>query len=160
MRVSLLRVVLLCAAFACAPPRMQDSASARRAIEARNAAAERWYVNGNVDSLVTIFGSDVRQFPPNMPAIVGRDSLRAFWAQAFQWGKWELDLQTEDVVASGPFATERGRYSLTFTPGTRSPLPAMRDRGNYLVFWRRDPDGQWRAIWDAAVSEVPREPSP
>jgi ketosteroid isomerase-like protein len=157
MRIHSSHLLLLWSVFACAPPRMQDPAAARRAIEANNAAAERWYASGNVDSLVAMFGSDVRQFPPNMPAIVGRDSLRAFWAQAFQWGRWEFDLQTEDVVASGPFATERGRYTLTFTPGARSPIPAMSDRGNYVVFWRRDPDGRWRAVWDAPVSELPRE---
>ena len=127
----------------------------RRTIEANNAAAARWYLNGQVDSIANLFATDVWQFPPNMPAVFSRDSLRAFWAAAVQWGKWEFDLQTQDVVTNGPIAVERGRYTLKFTPGAQSPMPAVTDRGNYVVLWRRDPDGKWRAVWDAPVSQMP-----
>ena len=31
----------------------------------------------------------------------------------------------------------------------------QQDSGNYLVVWRREGDGEWRAFWDAAVSDRP-----
>jgi ketosteroid isomerase-like protein len=127
----------------------------RQTIDAHNASVERWYLAGNVDSLVTVFAEDVWQLPPNMAPVVGRDSLRAFWTNALNWGRWEFDLQTQDVVTSGSISVERGRYTLKFTPGAQAPMPAFEDRGNYVVLWRQEPDGQWRAVWDAPVSELP-----
>ena len=90
-----------------------------------------------------------------MAPVVGRDSLRAFWTSAFKWGQWTFSLKAQDVVTSGSIAVERGRYTLAFKPGPQAPMPALQDRGNYVVFWRQDPDGQWRAVWDAPVSEIP-----
>ena len=158
-RTAVLAIALSLAAhhaLAAQRPAGQDAAAVRRTIEAYNAAAARWYLNGQVDSIANLFATDVWQFPPNMPAVIGRDSLRAFWAAAVRWGRWEFDLKTQDVVTNGPIAVERGRYTLKFTPGSaQSPMPAITDRGNYVVLWRRDPDGRWRAVWDAPVSELP-----
>jgi ketosteroid isomerase-like protein len=147
---------LLSASFsACDGPPASNAQAVRQTIEAHNANAERWYLAGHVDSLVTLFAEDVWQLPPNMPPLVGQDSLRTFWTNAFSWGRWEFDLQTRDVVTSGTIAVERGRYTLKFTPAAQGPIPAIDDRGNYVVLWRQDPDGQWRAVWDAPVSELP-----
>jgi len=145
---------------ACQRPRASDVAQVRRAIEARNASAERWYLAGQVDSLVTVFAEDVWQLPPNMPPVVGRDSLRAFWTNAFKWGRWEFDLQSQDVVTRDAIAVERGRYTIKFTPSGQAPMPAFEDRGNFVVLWRQGADGEWRAVWDAPVSELPPPGAP
>jgi ketosteroid isomerase-like protein len=92
---------------------------------------------------------------PNSAPVVGRDSLRAFWANAVQGGRWEFDLQAEDVVAADSIAVERGRYTLKFTAGPQAPMPSFQDRGNYVALWRRERDGQWRIVWDAPVSGMP-----
>jgi hypothetical protein len=34
-------------------------------------------------------------------------------------------------------------------------MASFEDRGNYLVHWRLEADGQWRAVGDAPVSELP-----
>jgi len=140
---------------ACQRTPAPNSVPVRQAIEAHNANAERWYLNRQVDSLAAIFAEDVWQLPPNMAPIVGHDSLRAFWTNALTWGRWEFDLQTQDVVTAGSLAVERGRYALKFTPGAQAPMPAFEDRGNYVVLWRQDADGEWRVVWDASVSELP-----
>jgi ketosteroid isomerase-like protein len=63
-------------------------------------------------------------------------------------------------MASGALAVERGRYAVQFTPGPKSPMPAVKDSGSYVAVWRRESDGQWRAVWDAPVSEVPPPGTP
>lgn len=147
--------LLFCAVLAgCRHRPAPEQQAVRQTIEAYNASLARWFLAGRADSLATVFAEDVWQLPPNMAPVVGRDSVRAFWRNAFKWGRWEFARQTEDVVTSGAIAVERGRYTLRFTPDGVGPIPGFQDRGNYLVLWRQDRDGRWRAVWDAPVSEL------
>jgi uncharacterized protein (TIGR02246 family) len=126
----------------------------RSIIEGHNADAMRWYAAGDAESLANLFSVDAWQMPPNAPPLVGREVIRAFWKNALDWGSWKFELHTQDVAVSGPLAVERGKYRLRFTakPGV-SQMPSLEDQGNYVVLWRREDDGEWRAVWDAPVSE-------
>lgn len=135
--------------------RPSGPAAVRQIIDEHNANAERWYAAGHIDSLAALFAEDVWQLPPNSPPVIGRDSLRSFWTNAVKWGRWEFALAAQDVVTSGSLAVERGRYALKFTAAPQAPMPSFADSGNYVVLWRQDQDGQWRAVWDAPVSVVP-----
>jgi uncharacterized protein (TIGR02246 family) len=128
-----------------------------QAIERQNATAIRSYRTGDADSLVSIVAEDAWQMPPNRPALVGRAAIREFWAAAFSWGKWDFTLNTQAVSVSGPLAVERGKYVLRFTASTDAPpgMASFEDRGNYLVHWRMEGDGQWLMVTDAPVSELP-----
>jgi len=147
---------------ACASVPSQDPKAVRSIIERNNSNAERWYAAGATDLLAAMFAEDAWQMPPNSPALVGREAIRQFWSQAVKWGKWEFSLQTQDVSVSGPVAVERGKYVLKFVAGPSAPpgMASFQDRGNYLVHWRRERDGEWRAVGDAPVSEVPMSAPP
>ena len=133
------------------------SDSVRRIIERHNADLCIWYASGEVDAVVEVFCDDCWQMPPHTEPLVGRTALRDFWMQAVQWGKWQFNLETQDVVVSGLMAIERGTYTLEFQAGPTAP-PGMEssvDRGNYVVTWRKEQDGCWRILWDAPVSTLP-----
>jgi len=53
------------------------------------------------------FAEDSWQMPPNAPPLVGRDSYREFWSQAVQWGRWQFELQAQDVVVADSIAVKR-----------------------------------------------------
>jgi ketosteroid isomerase-like protein len=144
---------------ACQQPAPADPAEVRRIIEEHNARIVRWYAGAQADSVGAVFAQDAWQMPPNMPPLVGRDSIVAFWRTATQAGQWRFQLTTEDVAVQGGLAAERGRYTVEFVAGPNAPLPSFEDRGNYVVVWRQETDGVWRAVWDAPVSTVPL-PSP
>ncbi|HSJ12900.1 MAG TPA: nuclear transport factor 2 family protein [Longimicrobiales bacterium] len=139
----------------------EDVAAVRSEIERINAQIERWYEAGHVDSIAAVMAEDVWQLPPQMPPTVGREALRRFWSDAVGAGKWQFTLTTKDVVVSEPLAAERGTYALTFTPGPEAPehfAEPFEDSGNYVVVWRKDPDGAWRVLWDAPVSTAGAPP--
>jgi uncharacterized protein (TIGR02246 family) len=158
MRKSILLPCLLLSA--CASVSSQSVDSVRDVINRHNANAARWYASGDIDSVAAIFADDAWQMPPNNPPLVGRQAIRNFWRQAVQWGKWEFTLKAQKVDVSGPMAIERGSYVLRFTAGPGAPpgMASSEDRGNYLVHWRHEADGQWRVVADAPVSELPLHP--
>ena len=156
MRNAVLWIVFLLPGCATVPT--QDPGEVRRVIERHNSDAVRWYASGDSDSIASMFAEDAWQMPPNNPPLVGREAIRQFWSQALKLGKWEFSLQTQDVSVSGPVAVERGKYILKFSAGPGAPMSSFQDRGNYLVHWRREGDGEWRAVADAPVSEVPMSP--
>ena len=110
---------------------------------------------GQADSASTLFASDVWQMPPNMMPLVGRDSLRAFWANMTKSRQVEFNLQTQDGIGADSIAVERGIYNVKYTARKGATVPSFVDHGNYVVLWRQDSDGHWRVVWDAPVSTVP-----
>ena len=134
-----------------------DTQDVRKIVDRANTDASRWYASGDIDAVARLFSKDAWQMSPNSPPLVGRDAIAKYWKQAVQWGKWQFTLRAQDVEVSGPMAVERGKYVLKFTAGPAAPagMPSFEDRGNYLVYWRHEKDGQWRVVADAPVSELP-----
>ena len=147
--------VLLFGLMACQAGVGPDPEQVRAAIDDANQTLERLYAAGQVDSASAFFAEDAWQMPPNAPPLVGRAAFVGFWSQAVGWGRWHFDFEAQDVVVADAIAVERGAYTLTFEAGPESPMPTFEDRGNYLVLWRLEADGQWRILWDAPVSELP-----
>ena len=155
--LGLLVVVVLCA---CRTEDRTDPAAVRRVIDSLNTKLEGWYAAGQIDSVASVFAEDARQLLPNHAPLIGRDSIRSFWGDAVQAGRFEFDLRTADVVAADSLAVERGSFTLKFTAGAGAPMPSFEDEGNYVVVWRRERDGRWRVVWDAPVSVLPLPGAP
>lgn len=154
------RFVLIAMVFAglaaCSRTKNTDVATARRSIDSLNAKVEGWYATNQPDSVASVFARDAWLIPPNDAPVIGQDSIRAFWRNMLGMGHWAFDLRVEDVIATDSVRVERGQFTLKFTPASNAPIPAFDDRGNYVTVWRRETDGNWRIVWDAAVSSVRR----
>jgi len=106
--------------------------------------------DGDVNAWVAAFTNDGVQMPPNAPANLGRESIRA-WSQAFLAPfRVEFTLAVDEVQVAGDWAFERGTYTITLTPkASREP---RQDIGKYLTIYQRQPGGAWgmaRDIWNS-----------
>jgi uncharacterized protein (TIGR02246 family) len=102
---------------------------------------------GDVDAWVSLFTEDGVQMPPNAPANVGREAIRA-WSRAFLGAfRAAFALTVAEVQVAGDWAFERGAYRITLTP--KAGGEAIRDLGKYITLYRRDSGGAtWRIARD------------
>ena len=138
-----------------------DPSNVRRIIDRKNREICVAYAEGDADRVAAIFSEQCCQMPPDAPPLVGREAVRRFWAEATRWGRWNFVIEAREVLLDGDVAAERGAYTLRLEAGPEAPpgFEAREDSGNYLVVWRREADGEWRAFWDAAVSDRSSAPT-
>lgn len=136
---------------------MTDPAEVRRIVDRKNAEICRAYAAGDAEAVAAIFSEQCWQMPPNAPPSVGRDAVRRYWTGAMRWGRWNFAIEARELLVRGDIAVERGAYTLELGAGPEAPpgFAPQQDSGNYLVAWRLEEDGEWRAFWDAAVSDRP-----
>ena len=106
---------------------------------------------GDAGKLVSgFYAEDATLLPPNAPLIKGAENIRGFWQSVMDAGAGDVTLETTEIDASGDLAYGIGRYSLTMPApdGGRS-----RDQGKYLVVFRRQPGGGWKAVADMVSSD-------
>ena len=134
----------------------QEAATVKAAIAPIAQGYQRWFSAGQADSVAAVFTEGGRQMPPNEPAAVGRDAIRARNGKFFAAFDTKLTVTPEAVVANGPLAVERGTYQLDANPRQGAPkgTPAIHDAGKYLQHWELV-NGQWMIVEQAWNSDKP-----
>ena len=89
------------------------------------------------------YAADARLLPSGMAAIEGRDEIRDFWRRTPDDGLVSLTLETRDVDVSGELACEIGVFYRTVRPRHGA---AFQEVGKYVVVYRRQTAGEWRAV--------------
>ena len=130
-------------------------------IQAINQVREREIAlagTGNMDSLLTVFTSDVAFMPPNEPAVHGQEALRK-WGEAM-FGQITLNgrYTSSEVSVSGDWAVDRYTGVLTATPKAGGSPTEEQIKGVHVM--KRQPDGTWRIAQDVWNSDAPPSPSP
>jgi ketosteroid isomerase-like protein len=122
---------------------------ALKALEETVVAAFKAGETGPMDAL---YPEDVVVLAPNQPALVGKDDVMA-WLQGFfdQFTVDEFASPVHEVVVGDVWAFSRGTFGWTMSPKAGGEPAA--DSGNFIVIWRRSPDG-WqrsRVIWNSDI---------
>ena len=98
------------------------------------------------------YAEDAQFLPANHPAIVGRLAIQQALEALLATGLHKLVLRTDKIEVAGDFAYETGKHQMTI----KTPSGAeIHDEGKYLVVYRRQQDGQWRAVADIFNSDLP-----
>ena len=109
----------------------------------------------DVDKIMSHYTDDATLGVSGMPAMKGRDAIRAAWAGMVADPNFKLDFSAErvDVAKDGETAYTRGPYQLTVSnPKTKKPVT---DKGTYLTVFKKQADGSWKAVEDFTASEIP-----
>lgn len=109
-----------------------------RSIMERYAAALR---ANDVDALVSLYAANGVFMRENMPAVVGRDALRAAYRQVFATLKLDLAFRIEEVEMAGDMAWLRA-VSTGKVKVLATGVETSSSFGELVVF-RREPDG-WK----------------
>lgn len=98
-------------------------------------------------------------FIPNAPIATGREDIRKTWAQLFGVPGFALATKTAkvDVARSGDLAYAQGTYVFTANDAKGAPT---KGRGKFVVVWKKQTDGSWKAMADIFNSGLPPAPGP
>jgi ketosteroid isomerase-like protein len=152
----LLAGLVIAAATACSSPATTpqtdaNTAAAETTIRAGTATWNDAYNAGEVDKIVALYTDDTVVMPPNVPAIVGRDALKAYlvkdMAAARAAGLIAKD-GTSSVGVSGDLAWHAGSSSVVDASGKTV------ETGSYVEVWRRT-NGQWLMVRDIWNDDAP-----
>ena len=134
----------------------QEAGRTKEAIQQANNAFMAAVRAGNAAQLVRdYYADDAIVLPPNQDAVSGKTQIEALWTGLLSSGVHEISLMTDRVEQSSDLAYEVGRYSMTVKPTQGEPIT---DRGKYIVGWRRQPDGKWKATADIFNTSMPPQP--
>lgn len=127
---------------------------ARAAIEEANKMIPLLVGQGKFEDAGEYFAENVVQIISGQEPIKGRKAWVQVQKDAAEIGDWQLELEILDFQFMGDHVIERGRGIQTFTANEKSPMPSMQMTGDYLVFWKKYPDG-WKILYDYVVIENP-----
>ncbi len=132
----------------------RDEKEARAAIEEANKMIPLLIGQGKYEDAGEYFAEDVVQIISGQEPIKGREAWVQAQIGAAQIGDWQLELEIVDFQFLGDHVVERGRGIQNFTANEQSPMPSMTMTGDYLVFWKKYPEG-WKIVYDYVVIQSP-----
>jgi uncharacterized protein (TIGR02246 family) len=109
----------------------------------------------DADRIAAHYADDANVMVPNTPLMTGKDAIAKGMKEALADPKWSLQLQPVQVEMSkgSDLAYCRGAYVLAATdPASKKTAT---ERGRYLVIFRKQADGSWKAIQDINNAEAP-----
>jgi len=117
--------VLVILLSACAPK--VDAPADVQAIKEANTAWDKAWTDGDADALASLYADNAVAMPPNLPAVAGKDALRASSKKYFAQFKDENRSVVEDVRVSGNLAVAWGtQRDPDYAEGGWEPRPGQK----------------------------------
>ena len=155
-RISLLVVLLLVSiSVACQTQTASDTrATDETALRNQDNEWSKAAGTKDVGKTVSFYADDAIVLPPNIQAIMSKDSIHAMWkvmlvapGSSISWKSGKVE-----VARSGELGYVTGTYETTENDAAGKP---MNDKGKYLVVWKKQADGSWKCIVDMFSSDLP-----
>ena len=130
--------------------RAADEAAIREADTAWSKAAGA----KQIDAVLSYYAEDASAFAPNTPIATGKEAIRKTWTQMFAAPGFSISWQPVKVEAarSGDLGYSHGTYEVAMNDSKGNPV---KDRGKYVVVWKQQAGGGWKAVADIFNSDLP-----
>ncbi len=160
----MIAMLLTVGPLACEKPASQSETQAdgQDAVAAINAVREREATlagTNNMDSLLTVYTSDVVFMPPNEPIVNGHDALKKWGDAMFEQVTINVRYTSSDVNVSGDWAIDQYTGVFTATPKAGGSPAEEKIKGVHIM--KRQSDGTWRIaqdVWNADAQAPPSSP--
>lgn len=129
-----------------------DTKSDEKAIKDQEAASLADWKAKKPDAVASHYASDATVYIAGQAPSVGHDNIQTASANMLKDPNFSLDYTNKETVvaSSGDLGYTKGTYHVTYTdPKTKQKAS---EDGNYITVFRKQPDGSWKMVEDAAVS--------
>jgi ketosteroid isomerase-like protein len=102
---------------------------------------------GDFERALAYWTDDAMVLPPDQPAVVGKEEIRAFVQHAASNPGFSISWEPElvEVSDSGDMGYMVERNRVTFTDASGS---LQTHHGKAVTIWRKQPDGTWKCVVD------------
>jgi ketosteroid isomerase-like protein len=128
-------------------PAPDTRATEEAAVRAASAEWAKVAAAKDLEKTLSYYADDASMFPPNMPVVTGYDARRKAWTALFAPAEMVFSNAATkvEVAKSGDLAYEIGTFQESFKDDKGNPVKLV---GKYVVVWKKQPGGQWKAIID------------
>jgi ketosteroid isomerase-like protein len=140
-----------------APTGVGVSRSARQAAASLRAADAAWlkaYRAKKAAEAAAFYDERGAMLIPNAPLLTGRKRITRFIAKSFTMRDYKIWWRCDKAEAarSGELGYTSGVYRMSLRDASGK---SFRDRGKYLMVWKKQQDGFWKVLFDMSNSDVP-----
>jgi ketosteroid isomerase-like protein len=108
-------------------------------------------MSGDINAVLGLFADDAVLLPPNDTALYGKEEIRSWWEEYFNFFRITSSVETErELTVAGGQAYDRIAFSVTIVP--KQGGPRIADDIRSLIVWRKGNDGSWKItyqIWNS-----------
>jgi ketosteroid isomerase-like protein len=110
----------------------------------------------DLNGIVSYYSDDAVLLPPNAPLANTKDAIRVAWVDLaapnvdISWQASKIE-----VAKSGDLAYSTGSYTLAMQDPQGKLIS---DKGKFMEVWKKQTDGQWKAVADTYNSDLPVQP--
>ena len=110
---------------------------------------------GDWDQWISLWADDGVQMPPDDPARIGKEQIRAGMKPLFDQLNLDIVIQSiEDAKIYGDLGFTRCIYTLKATPKAGGETIYVMPEGKALTLYERQPDGSWKIVYDCFNSST------
>ncbi len=136
----------------CAQPSPPDTRAAdEAAIRAADVAWSQAAAAKQVDAVLNFYTDDASSLVDKGPIATGKQAIGDSWRDLFNMG-YAISWQPTkvEVAQSGDLGYSQGTYEQSITGLQGTPVMS---KGKYVVVWKKDAAGAWKAVSEIANSD-------
>jgi ketosteroid isomerase-like protein len=109
---------------------------------------------GDMETFMSYFAPDATAYPQGAPKVMGTEALRAMLTDMMSAPGFSLQWTPSkaEVSAAGDMGYTVGTYTTTGNDAAGNP---MTEQGKYITIWKKQADGQWKAVEDIFNADAP-----